>query len=231
MRHNEFGQPIGDPVDWHGARPPEPVVLTGAWCRLEPLTPAHIPDLYAALVQGDDSQWTYLWIEPCHTQEQLAAVVDGLLATPGWLVFAICRPDGRAVGIAAYLRIDPVMGTIEVGSILYSPQLRRSAAATEAMALLAGHVFDTLGYRRYEWKCDALNEPSRQAALRLGFRFEGVWRDAMVYKGRNRDTAWFAMTADDWPGVRAAYAAWLSTDNLDAAGRQRRPLRAAGPGD
>jgi RimJ/RimL family protein N-acetyltransferase len=230
LPHNEFGQPIGDPVDWHGARSPGPVVLEGRRCRLEPLTMGHVPDLFAALVPGGERLWTYLSIGPCHSEAELAGVVADLLDTPGWVVFAVCEPGGRAVGFAAYLRVDPALGTIEIGSVVWSPRLARTAAATEAIALMAGHVFDDLGYRRLEWKCDALNEPSRRAALRLGFRFEGVWRQATLYKGRNRDTAWFAMTDADWPGVRTAYERWLRVENFDVDGCQRSPLAVPGVG-
>ncbi len=222
LRRNEFGQPIGEPITWSGARRPAPVVLRGREVRLEPLSQAHTPDLYAALGDPrDDERWTYLAFEPCHSEAAMAAVVADLMANPGFVPFAICRPDGRAVGFAAYLRIDPAMGTIEVGSILYASELARTRAATEAMALLAGHAFDELGYRRYEWKCDALNAPSRRAAVRLGFQPEGVWRQALVYKGRNRDTAWLAMTDTDWPRIRTAYETWLDPANTDERGHQR----------
>jgi RimJ/RimL family protein N-acetyltransferase len=137
---------------------------------------------------------------------------------------AILSTAGAGLGIAAYLRIDPAMGSAEVGSILYAAALQRTTGATEAMALMARHVFDDLGYRRYEWKCDSLNAPSRAAATRLGFRYEGRFRNAVVYKGRNRDTDWFAMTDGDWPGVKAAYAAWLDPENFEPDGAQRRSL-------
>ena len=134
------------------------------------------------------------------------------------------RSDGRAAGVAAYLRAEPEFGVIEVGHICYAPRLQRTSAATEAMYLLARRAFEELGYRRYEWKCDALNARSRAAAARLGFRFEGVFRQATIYKGRNRDTAWFSLIDREWPAVRAAFERWLDPGNLDGAGRQRRSL-------
>mgnify|MGYP001184717225 FL=1 len=222
---NEFGQRVGVPVDWHPAVPPGPVTLAGRWCSVVPLDLAHVPDLYAAFVPGPPGQWTYLTFGPCTSQAEVAEVVSGYLANPGFVSFAILDAGGRARGIAAYLRIDPAIGTLEVGGILLGEGLRRTAAATEAMWLLARNAFEELGFRRYEWKCDALNAPSRYAAQRLGFHFEGVWRQATVYKGRNRDTAWFAMTDRDWPGVSAAIQAWLDPANVDASGAQRTSLR------
>ena len=224
-RVNEFGQPVGAPVDWQPATPPRPVTLAGRWCTVVPLDLAHVPELYAALAPGPPGQWTYLTFGPCDTKADLREVVSGYLANPGFVSFAILDAAGRARGIAAYLRIDPAIGSLEVGGILLGEGLRRTAAATEAMWLLARNAFEQLGFRRYEWKCDALNTPSRYAAERLGFRFEGVWRQATIYKGRNRDTAWFAMTDADWPEVSSAIQAWLDPTNFDAAGRQLTPLR------
>jgi len=222
---DEFGQRVGAPVDWQPATPPRPVTLAGRWCTVVPLDLAHVPDLYAALAPGPPGQWTYLAFGPCDTEADLREVVSGYLANPGFVSFAILDAAGRARGIAAYLRIDPAIGSLEVGGILLGEGLRRTAAATEAMWLLARNAFEQLGFRRYEWKCDALNTPSRYAAERLGFRFEGVWRQATIYKGRNRDTAWFAMTDADWPEVSSAIQAWLDPTNFDAAGRQLTPLR------
>jgi RimJ/RimL family protein N-acetyltransferase len=173
--------------------------------------------LYDPLVtESDPRDWTYLFGEPGLDRRQFADYVGRLQRTPASLPMAILSTAGAGLGIAAYLRIDPAMGSAEVGSILYAAALQRTTGATEAMALMARHVFDDLGYRRYEWKCDSLNAPSRAAATRLGFRYEGRFRNAVVYKGRNRDTDWFAMTDGDWPGVKAAYAAWLDrkTSNL-----------------
>jgi RimJ/RimL family protein N-acetyltransferase len=226
VRENGFGQPIGAPVaDWGGAQPISPVTLTGTHVRLEPLTDAHAEVLYDPLVtESDPRDWTYLFGEPGLDRRQFADYVGRLQRTPASLPMAILSTAGAGLGIAAYLRIDPAMGSAEVGSILYAAALQRTTGATEAMALMARHVFDDLGYRRYEWKCDSLNAPSRAAATRLGFRYEGRFRNAVVYKGRNRDTDWFAMTDGDWPGVKAAYAAWLDPENFEPDGAQRRSL-------
>lgn len=228
MRHNEFGQPIGEPVDFAGARAPEPVVLEGGHCRLRPVVTladldAVAADLFAAFAQSGDQQYTYLPFGPFADSSELAEVLRGQVALPDWLPFVIETADGPT-GIAAYLRIAPAAGSIEVGSLLYAARLRRTRAATEAMYVLADHAF-ALGFRRYEWKCDALNEPSRTAAERLGFAFEGVFRNALVYKGRNRDTAWFAMTDVDWQSqIRPAMRSWLDPSNHSASGGQRSSL-------
>ncbi len=210
---NPFGQPVGDPVPgW--TPPPHPAVdaLAGRTVRVEALTATHLPELYAATCRpGVEAAWTYLPAEPPGTPEELHAYLE-LMARAGWAPFALLMPDadGRWVvqGMCAYLRITPAAGSVEIGAILFGPELRRTTAATEAMTLLAEHTF-ALGYRRYEWKCDALNAPSRRAAARLGFTYEGTFRQALVSKGRNRDTAWFAITDDEWPRLRAAHEAWL----------------------
>lgn len=215
-------------VEWVPARLPGPTALVGQLCRVVPLAPEHAPELYAAFAAGPRDQWTYLSFGPCESEAQVEAVVSDYLANPAFVPWAILDATGVARGIAAYLRIDPAVGTIEVGGILLGEGLRRTAAATEAMWLLARNALEELGFRRYEWKCDALNAPSRYAAERLGFRFEGVWRQATIVKGRNRDTAWFAMTDADWPQVSAAIQAWLDPANFDAAGQQISPLAVPG---
>lgn len=222
-RTNEFGQPIGEPLVYAGARQPAPITLAGTTCTLEPLRVAHAEELFASLRDGaSDEQWTYMTFGPCAGVEEFAQVVGSLVADPGMVPFAIrLRDSGQIAGMASLMRIAPAGGTIEVGSIMYGAGLRRTTAATEAMYLLARHAIDDLGYRRYEWKCDALNEPSRRAALRLGFTFEGVWRNATFYKGRNRDTAWFALTDADWARLRPGYEAWLAQADSSSA----RPLR------
>lgn len=216
VQHNEFGQPIGAALDWSGAVAPQPVVLEGASCRLVPFAMSDLDAvataLFDALAEGGDEQYTYLYFGPLDSAEELAAILRDQASHPDWLPFVVETTDGPS-GIAAYLRIAPTDGSMEIGSILYAARLRRTRAATEAMYLLARHAFD-LGFRRYEWKCDALNEGSRAAALRLGFRFEGIFRNATVYKGRSRDTAWFAMTDDDWRDeARPALEAWLDPGN------------------
>ena len=227
VRRNAFGQPIGDPVpDWERRAWPEPRALIGRHCRLEPLTPEHAGPLYQAVVDGsDDGIWTYLSFGPFETAAGFEETVRRLLADPAMAYFVVLDAAETPIGMASFLRIDPQVGSLEVGGILYAPRLQRTTAATEAITLLAGYAFDELGYRRLEWKCDALNAPSRRAAQRLGCRYEGVFRKAAIYKGRSRDTAWFAITDDDWPAVRDAHARWLDPGNFDGNGRQRRSLR------
>ncbi|CAA9387450.1 MAG: GNAT family acetyltransferase PA5433 [uncultured Nocardioides sp.] len=227
-RTNEHGQRIGRPVDWAPRERPEPVVLAGRGVRLEPVGEEHVDDLHATLCGEDDDQlWTYLFQERPRTRADLASFVDAGAADPEQVMFAIVPVEtGRAVGFCSLMRIDPRMGSVEVGGINLGRPLQRSRGATEAMYLLMRHVFDDLGYRRYEWKCDSLNEPSRRAATRLGFIWEGRWRNALVYKGRNRDTDWFSITDHEWPRVRSALEDWLDDRNFDAAGRQRVRLAA-----
>jgi len=225
-RENEFGQPIGDPVDWTPGPELVPTTLTGRTCRLEPLGEEHVDGLYAALcVMSQPSIWTYMPAGPFDDRAAFAEYVDRLRSLPAMVVLAIVLPDGTPVGIATFLRIDHANGTAEVGYISYSAALQQTTAATEAMYLMAAHVFDVIGVRRYEWKCDALNAPSRSAAARLGFTYEGTFRQAVVTKGRNRDTAWFAITDDEWPRLRSAFEAWLDPANFDEAGRQRSRLQ------
>ncbi|GAA1773215.1 GNAT family protein [Nostocoides vanveenii] len=226
MPHNEFGQPIGPAVPGWTPRPAiEPVTLTGRHVRLEPLTQAHAGLLYAPMVTESDPRiWTYYPHPPRMTWPEFGAYVAGLLHLPAAVPLAVRGPDGAGLGVACYLRIDPANGSAEVGGIVYASALQRTTAATEAMVLMMQHVFDDLGYRRYEWKCDSLNEPSRAAAARLGFTYEGRFRQAAVYKERNRDTDWFSITDAEWPALRSAYAAWLDRANFDDAGRQVRTL-------
>jgi RimJ/RimL family protein N-acetyltransferase len=228
MRHNEFGQPIGDPVEGWTTRPRPPrTPMVGRYCRVEPLDlDRHAAQLHAANTDAaDDRRWTYLSVEGFADVDSYRQWLRQMLAVDDSLFHAVI--DGvssQAVGVAAYLRIDPPNGAIEVGHINYSSRLQQTRAATEAMFLMMRRAFDELGYRRYEWKCDSLNEPSRRAAARLGFQFEGIFRQAVVYKGRNRDTAWFSILDGEWPAVRAGFERWLAPDNFDDRGDQRRPL-------
>ena len=221
---NALGQPIGSRVDgWTPPlRPPlEPMV--GRTCRVEPLnTERHAADIHAAnLLDADGRSWTYLPYGPFDTLESHVAWVTSVTAVADPMFHAIVDPGtGRAVGVASYMRIDPPAGSIEVGHIHYSPLLQRTVAATEAMYLMMKRAFE-LGYRRYEWKCDALNAPSRAAAQRLGFSYEGVFRQARLTKGHNRDTAWYAAIDSEWPALDAAFRRWLEPSNFDALGRQR----------
>jgi RimJ/RimL family protein N-acetyltransferase len=201
--------------------------MEGRFCRVEPLDPArHAAELFAAnRADGDGRNWTYLAYGPFERLADYRRWMEASASGDDPLFHAVVdRASGLAVGVASYLRIDPAMGVIEVGHINYSPALQRKPAATEAMFLMMRRVFAELGYRRYEWKCDALNAASRAAATRLGFRYEGIFRQATVYKGRNRDTAWFSIIDRDWPALERAFARWLDPANFDAEGRQRESL-------
>ncbi len=225
---NHLGQPIGFAVDgWTPRRPPPRAAMEGRLCRLEPLDPGrHAAELFAANSEDRDGRmWTYLPSGPFADFAAYLAASHADAANPERLNYAIV--DGateKALGVASYLNIEPSAGSIEVGAIAYAPRLQRTAAATEAMYLMMRRVFDALGYRRYEWKCNALNAASRAAALRLGFRFEGIFHQADVVKGRNRDTAWFSITDAEWPALKAAFARWLDPGNFDGDGRQRLSL-------
>ena len=218
---------LGPPVDWTPAAPPPRAVLDGRHVRLEPFAEAHRRALYDALhADGDPTLWDYLPYGP-FGQDEWDEWFAASAASPDPLFYALVDPgSGAPLGQASYLRIEPADGVIEIGHIALGPALQQTVAATEAIHLLARHAFDDLGYRRLEWKCNALNDRSRRAAERLGFTFEGVFRQHMVVKGRNRDTAWYAIVDGEWPGVRAAFEKWLEDENCDAAGRQRRPLAA-----
>lgn len=221
------GLAIGRAVNDEPARRPQRVVLQGSYVRLAPLDAAlHGASLYE-LTRGpeNDALWLYLFEGPFGDHGSFEANLREKARSEDPLYYAILDAEsGRAMGHAAFLRIEPRHGVIEVGSILYSPPFQKTRGATEAMYLMARYAFEELGYRRYEWKCNALNEPSRRAALRLGFTFEGVFRQHMIVKGRNRDTAWFAMLDSEWADRKARFERWLSATNFDAAGRQREPL-------
>lgn len=224
---NDFGQPIGFPLPgWTPPPRPPREPLEGRYCRLEPLDPGrHAAALFAAnAAEQTGRSWTYL---PYGPFDSLAAYLEWMNARclgDDPLFFAIIdRADGHPAGVASYLRITPASSSIEVGHLHYAPRLQRNAAATEAMFLLMERAFG-LGYRRYEWKCDALNAASRAAAQRLGLSYEGLFRQATVYKGRSRDTAWYAAIDSDWPALRKAFQTWLDPTNFDANGQQRTRL-------
>ena len=225
MSHqNEWGQPIDFPVKgWQPPPAPEGKRLEGKFCSLEPLTEKHAPDLFTANSLDDGQMWTYMSYGPFETLQDYQQWLKRVTGGSDPLFYAILSEEQKAVGVASYLRIVPLSGSIEVGHIAYSPLLQKTTAATEAMFLMMRHAFE-LGYRRYEWKCDALNAGSRRAAERLGFVFEGIFRQATVYKGRNRDTAWFAVVDKDWPRLEAVFHAWLRPDNFDVEGRQKQRL-------
>jgi len=227
MPLNEFDQPIGDPIAWTQPAAVAPVTLVGDFCRVEPWGPHHLEALYDAVVRNSPrSLWTYLRTPSLETTAGLGEWLDGLDAEPGAVPMVICRPNGDVLGTASFMRLDPANGSVEVGSIAFSTALQRTTAATESMYLMMRHVFDDLGYRRYEWKCDSLNGPSRRAAQRLGFTYEGTFRQAMVYFGRNRDTAWFSITDAEWPAIRSAFEHWLRPENFAGDGAQRGSLAA-----
>lgn len=222
-RTNELGQPIGDSVpDWQAPPVPPNEVMTGRLCHIERLDPGrHGEQLFEA--NGLDTEgrnWTYLPYGPFHIYNDYHEWLSSVSAGGDPMFHAIVDAGtGQAVGVASYLRIDPVPGCIEVGHINYSPRLQGKPAATEAMYLMMARVFE-LGYRRYEWKCDALNEKSCAAARRLGFTYEGTFRQATMYKGRNRDTAWFSVIDSEWPALKGAFERWLDPGNFDAGENQ-----------
>jgi RimJ/RimL family protein N-acetyltransferase len=225
---NNLGQPIGAPLaDWQGCAHPRGAVIEGSLCRLEPIdAPRHAHDLFAAFSEDHDAHnWTYLPYGPFADEDELR----------DWIV-TTCRGDdpcffsvidlasSKAVGVASYLRIEPRIGVIEVGHIHFSPLMQGRPISTEAMYLMMRQVFDVLGYRRYEWKCDSLNQPSCVAAVRLGFLFEGIFRQATMYRQRNRDTAWYSILDREWSAARTAFESWLDPANFDSDGQQRRSL-------
>lgn len=220
-RRNAFGQPIGDAVEGWAPRPlPQPVALSGRWVRLEPLAARHAPDLLVSLAPHPEL-WTYRSDEPPTDLDEALALVHRTQTPPNVAYAVVPAGQDHARGILSILRTDPGNGTTEIGAILYAPEVQRTTVTTEAVHLVARHVFEDLGYRRLEWKCDSLNEASRRAARRLGFREEGTFRNAVVYKNRSRDTTWFAITDIDWPRVREAHRRWLDSSNFTQSGHQR----------
>lgn len=227
LEKNALGQPIGFRVNGWTPPPVPPLeAMTGRTCRVEPIDVArHASELHEAnLLDREHRNWTYLSYGPFTSLDDYVAWLTSVARAADPQFHAIVdRESGRAVGVASYLRIDPDAGSIEVGHINYSPRLQRTVAATEAMYLMMRRAF-ALGYRRYEWKCNALNAPSRAAAQRLGFSYEGVFRQARVDKGRNRDTAWYAAIDREWPALDKAFQRWLAPGNFDQRGQQRTSL-------
>lgn len=198
--------------------------MDGQYCSVVPLALDHADTLYEAFREdAEDRIWTYLPNGPYHNRDDFRAWVADAMRRDDPLMHSIVV-DGDAVGHASYLRISPKNASIEVGFINLSPRLQRTRAATEFQYLMMKRVFEDLGYRRYEWKCDALNAPSRRAAERLGFTYEGTFRQATHYKGRNRDTAWFSILDSEWPGLKSRFETWLSPGNFDTFGQQLQPL-------
>lgn len=231
MEHelNQLNQPVGLLVEnWKPPCLPVRTIMNGAYCRLVPLdSQSHAEELYAAnMLDTQGLCWTYLYDGPFENFNEYRNWLKNCSLRNDAIFYAIIdHSTNKAVGVASYLRIDPNMGSIEVGNINYSPLLKNKTAATEAMILMMTYAFD-LGYRRYEWKCNALNAPSRAAAQRLGFTFEGLFRQAVIVKGRNRDTAWYSIIDKDWPALKEIYANWLSPSNFDKEGNQKLKLSA-----
>ena len=227
IHKNDLGQPIGAPVPgWKGVERPPRTAMAGRYCRVEPIDPAsHAEDLYHAnSLEPTKRNFTYLSVGPFDSFDAYRQWMTSAVKSDDPLFHAIIDSGtGKPVGIASYMRIEPANGVIEVGHLNYSPLLKRRPAATEAMYLMMKRAF-ALGYRRYEWKCDSHNAASRSAAQRLGFSYEGVFRQAGVYKDRNRDTAWYAMIDSEWPELERAYLSWLDPANFDAQGKQRKRL-------
>ncbi len=227
MPTNEFDQPIGPSlVGWRPPPVPPATEVGGRTMRLVPMHPhTDAPRLFNAFANAPDSLWTYLSFGPCADVHALEQALAALCDSPERRPFTV-MVDGDPVGFLAYIRIAAKHGVLEIGSLAFSPALQRTTAATETVSLLIAHAFD-LGYRRVEWKCDDLNAPSRAAALRFGFRYEGTFRNAITYKGRSRDTAWYSITDDEWPALRIAHDAWLASHNFDDDGRQLTRLNAS----
>jgi len=221
--HPVTGQPVGLPVDATPAQRPSPVMLEGRHGHIERLAQRHDAALWKA-VQGHDHIWTYMSYGPLADLAAFSAWLAGRVKLDDPYSYAIIDRSGQAVGIATLMEIRPAMRVIEVGNILYSPALQRTPLGTEAQYLLARYAFETLGYRRYEWKCNALNSPSLRAATRYGFVFEGTFRQHMISKSRSRDTAYFSMLDSEWPARKAAFERWLAPENFDGEGRQRTSL-------
>lgn len=225
MATDEF--PTGTPLDhWQPCQPPPATPMQGQYCLVEPLqTETHATDLFHSFARDtSEKNWTYLPYGPFSSEPEFTQWLQKTCTLPDPLFHTIIdNQTNTAVGVASYLRIEPAIGVIETGHIHYSPLMQRTPMATEAMYLMMKRVFDELGYRRYEWKCDALNAPSRNAALRLGFQYEGTFRQATIYKSRNRDTAWFSIIDQEWPALKTAFERWLDPENF-ADGRQKKSL-------
>jgi RimJ/RimL family protein N-acetyltransferase len=221
---SDTGQPVGAKVDAKPAPLPAPVTLRGRFATVERLDAAkHGKALWEAF-KGRDALWTYSSNGPFADEASFQQWLKERVELKDPYYFTIVAPDGRALGVATYMEIRPKTRVIEVGHIVYGPDLQQKPAATEAQYLLARHAIEDLGYRRYEWKCHSLNAASRSSALRLGFQFEGVFRQHMIVKGRTRDTAWFSIIDSEWPRVKKAFEAWLAPENFDGGGKQKQRL-------
>jgi RimJ/RimL family protein N-acetyltransferase len=225
---NSLGQPIGFPVEsWRPSVHPQGSMMEGRLCRLVPVDiAAHSRDLFEAfLLDANHHNWTYLPYGPFEQFDDFKCWLETASNSNDPCFFSIINlSSGKAIGVASYLRITPKVGIIEVGHIHFSPLIQGSAISTEAMYLMMSRIFDDLGYRRYEWKCDSLNQPSCRAAQRLGFSFEGIFRQATLYKNRNRDTAWYSILDSEWPVIKSVFENWLKAENFDLEGIQKTSL-------
>lgn len=228
MPDNQFGQPIGESLDdWPSSLMPSKKPMEGRFCRIAPMSQDFLNDLYEAYDLDDGRMWTYMSMGPFESRADFAHWLKSACDSMDPMFHVIVdQKSSKAVGLAAYMRIQPGAGVIEIGSIAFSPLLQKTALATEAMFLFMQRAFDELGYRRYEWKCDSLNAPSRAAALRLGFSYEGLFRQALVYKNRSRDTTWFSILDSEWPRLKVAFLGWLDESNFDENDLQRTRLQA-----
>jgi RimJ/RimL family protein N-acetyltransferase len=222
--HPETGQPLGVRVKSRPAERPGAVSLTGRYGAVERLEPSSHNDSLWEAVRDHEELWTYMAYGPFADKAAFSDWLGSRVGLADPYYYAIVEPSGLAVGLTTLMSIRPEMRVVEVGNILLGPSLQRTPLATEAQYLLARYAFEMLSYRRYEWKCDTLNAPSRRAALRFGFSFEGIFRDHMIIKGRSRDTAWFAMLETEWPARKVAFEEWLAPENFGADGRQKKKL-------
>lgn len=224
---NKYGQILGDAMSHWQIRPePQRVTLIGRTCRLEPVDVAkHSEELFEAYSQSTDNRdWTYLMVDQFNNLQECRNYIEKAMKCRDMITFAVIDGSGKAVGMIALLRIDTVNGAIEVGRVMFSPLLKQSTPSTEAQYLLMTYVFDDLGYRRYEWKCDSFNTPSRRAAERLGFTFEGIFRNAVIVNGHTRDRAWYSIIDSEWPKIKKAFFKWLAPENFDDNGHQIKKL-------
>ncbi|MCG7338684.1 GNAT family N-acetyltransferase [Staphylococcus sp. ACRSN] len=227
MKYNEFNQPVGESLcDFNMPEFPNIQNLTGQYSKLEKLETKHIDDLFNHFSMPEDlPNWTYLPDEQPQNYKQFQAYIEQKMASQDPYFFAVVdKQNNEAIGILSLLRINPKNASIEVGHIHFSNKLKRSRIATEVHFLLAEYVFETLGYRRYEWKCDSLNQPSIKAAQRLGFKYEGTFRNHVIYKNRNRNTVWLSMLSEDWPTLKMIFEDWLVKTNFDSEGNQLKRL-------
>lgn len=228
QRMNEYGRPVGPDVPgWTPVEAPGPVTLEGRYCRVEPLdAERHAHQLFDEYVDSDPADWTYMSVGPFSAREEYREWAEGAAASADPRFYAVVDgASGDALGTVSLMRQDLANGVIEIGNIMYSKRVQRTPISTEVQYLLMRYVFDELGNRRYEWKCDSLNAPSRKAAARLGFTYDGTFRQAVVYKGRSRDTAWFAIIDSEWQRIREGFEAWLDPANFDDSGSQRGSLK------